>query len=103
VPVLQNPDFSKDFVLVTDANDLAVSTVLHQRVDGELAPISYYSSLLNAAERKYSTYEKECLAVIFCSEKCRTYLLHKDFDLHCENLPFCWLLKWDKDVGRPGR
>jgi hypothetical protein len=40
-PVLQPPDFSKDFVLVTDVSDLAVSAILHQRVHGELAPISY--------------------------------------------------------------
>ena len=62
-PVLQIPDFDKEFVLVTDVSDLAVSAILHQRVGEELAPISYYSRLLTAAEREYSTYEKECLAV----------------------------------------
>jgi len=45
-PLLQIPDFRKDFVLVTDASDFAVSTILHQRVKGSLAPISYYSRLL---------------------------------------------------------
>jgi hypothetical protein len=60
-PVLQIPDFNKEYVLVTDASDLAVSVVLHQLVGGELAPISYYSSLLTVADRRYSTYEKECL------------------------------------------
>ena len=30
VPVLQIPDFARDFVLVTDACDLAISAVLHQ-------------------------------------------------------------------------
>ena len=45
-PVLQVPDFSKEFVLVMDASDLAVSAVLNQRVGKELAPVSYYSRLL---------------------------------------------------------
>ena len=36
-PVLQVPEFARDFVLVTDASDLAVSAVLHQRVSGGLA------------------------------------------------------------------
>jgi hypothetical protein len=101
--VLQIPDFSMEFVLVTDASDLAVSTILHQRVGDGLALISYYSRLLSVAERKYSTYEKECLAVIFSCEKCRTYLEHKEFELHCNNLALCWLLKRVKDVGRVGR
>ena len=76
-PVLQIPDFNRDFVLVTDASDLAVSAVLHQEVNGAMVPIAYYSRVLTAAERKYSTYEKECLAVIFGCEKCRSYLEHK--------------------------
>jgi len=50
------PDFSKDFVLATDASDVAVSTVLQQRVNGSLAPIAYYSRVLMPAERAYSTY-----------------------------------------------
>jgi hypothetical protein len=102
-PVLQIPDFSKQFVLVTDASNLAVSAVLHQRVDGgEMAPISYYSRLLTDAEY-ICTYEKECLAVILGCQKCRVYLEHAEFDLHCDNLALCWLLKKVKDVGRLGR
>jgi hypothetical protein len=54
-PTLQIPDFSKEFVLVTDASDLDVSAILHQRIDGDLAPISYYSRWLTGVERKYST------------------------------------------------
>jgi hypothetical protein len=37
-PVLQIPDFGKEFVLCTDASNLAISAVLH-RVNGELAPL----------------------------------------------------------------
>ena len=42
-PVLQIPDFQIEFVFVIDASNLAVSVVLHQRIDGELATILYYS------------------------------------------------------------
>jgi hypothetical protein len=68
-PVLQIPDFARDFVLVADASDLAISAVLHQ-VNGALAPISYYRRLLSSAERQYSTYKKECLVVLFGCERC---------------------------------
>jgi len=82
---------------------VAVSAVLHQDVNGVLAPIAYHSRVLTAAERRYSTYEKECLAVLFGCEKCRSYIEHKEFMLHCDNLALCWLLRKTKDVGRLGR
>jgi len=71
--VLQIPNFNKECVLETDASALA---------------ISYYSHLLMLTEREYSTYEQECLAAISGCEKCCTYLEHKEFELHCDNLAF---------------
>jgi hypothetical protein len=68
VPVLQVPDFLKEFVLVMDASDYAIFAVLNQRVGLDLAPIAYCSRLLSTTERVYSSYEKECLAVLFGCE-----------------------------------
>jgi hypothetical protein len=102
-PVLQTPDFEKEFVLATDASDLAISAVLNLRVGGELAPIAFYSKLLTPAETRYSTYEKECLAVVFGCEKAQVYLEHKEFELYCDNLALCWLFRNVKQIGRLGR
>jgi hypothetical protein len=102
-PTLQVPDSDREFVLATDASDMAISAVINQRINGHLAPIGYYSKMLTSAEKKYSTYEKECLAVVLGCEKARTYLEHKVFELHCDNLALCWLFKNMKDVGRIGR
>jgi hypothetical protein len=102
-PVLKVPDIDKEFVLVTDASDYAISAVLNQRVGQDLAPISYYSRLLSAVERNYYTYEKTCLALFFGYEKCSSYLEHKDFELHCDYLALCRLLKRVKEIGRLGR
>jgi len=102
-PVLQIPNFDRKFVLVTDASYLAVSAVLHQRLSEGLAPIAYYSRVSTAAERRYSNYEQERSAVLFGCEKCRVYLEHKEFELCCENLALCWLLRKVNDVGSLGR
>ena len=101
--MLQAPNFSKEFILVTKASDLAVSAVLNQRVGDNMAPISYHSRLLTPAERNYSTYEKECLPILFGCKKCCSYLEHKEFELHSDNLALCWLLKKVKETGRLGR
>jgi len=102
-PVLQVPDFGKEFILATDASDLEISAVLNQRVGQNLATLAYYSRLLTPDERNYSTYEKERLAVLFGREKCRSYLKHKEFELHCDNLFLCWLLKRANEIGCLGR
>jgi hypothetical protein len=80
-PVLQIPDFSKEFTLVCDASDVAILAVLHQKNGEELAPLAYGSWLLSPIERKYSAYERECLVVVFGCEKYKSYLEHKEFGL----------------------
>jgi hypothetical protein len=102
-PVLQIPDFSREFVLVCDASDLAISAVLHQNNAEQWAPIAYSSRLLSVAERRYSIHEKECLAVVYGCEKYRSYLEHKEFSLCTDNQALAWLLHHAKELGRVGR
>ena len=71
-------------MLVTVASNTVVSAVLKQRVNGQLAPAAFYSKLLGPAERRYSTYEKEYLVIAFGCERTRSYLEHKEFELHCD-------------------
>ncbi|XP_066971928.1 uncharacterized protein [Macrobrachium rosenbergii] len=48
-----------------DASDIGIGGVLFQRNEaGEVHPVSYYSRKLLAAERRYSTIEKEALALV---------------------------------------
>ena len=88
--------------MVCDSSDVAVSAVHNQREEG-LAPIAFASRLLTAAERKYSIYEKECLAAVWGCQRFRVYLEHKEFTLHTDNQALSWLLKHVKELGRLGR
>jgi hypothetical protein len=69
--VLQVPDFSKEFFLVCDSSDVAISAVLHHKLKDDLTPITFSSRLLSPAERRYSIYEKEALAVVTGCEEFR--------------------------------
>jgi hypothetical protein len=101
-PILQIPDFSREFNLICDASDVAISAVLHQNSGENLAPIAYSSRLLMAMERRCSIYERESLAIVFGCEKYRSYLEHKEFSLFTDNQAFAWLMRHAKELGRIG-
>jgi hypothetical protein len=101
--VLQISDFSKEFTLICYVSDIAISAILHQKRGEDLASIAYASRLLSPAERKYSIYEREYLAVVYGCEKYRSYLEHKEFCLYKDNQALAWLLRHAKELGRIGR
>lgn len=49
-PILQYPDFSKDFILTTDASNYALGAVLSQGAIGSDKPICYASRTLSTSE-----------------------------------------------------
>ena len=87
-PILKSPDFDRDFVLQTDASDRGVGAVLSQTdQEGVEHPVAYFSRKLLPREEKYSTVEKECLAIKLGIQNFRVYLLGRPFtvetDHHC--------------------
>ena len=63
-PVLCNPDFSKPFYLQSDASYRGMGAVLSQcDENGHDHPVAYFSRKFLPREERYSTVEKECLAI----------------------------------------
>ena len=102
-PVLCAPDFSKPFILETDASGLAVGAVLMQERDGVRVVIAYFSRLLNAHERRYGITELECLAVVESIEHFRPYLEGAEFVVITDHQALTWLFSRREASGRLGR
>ena len=74
-PVLKAPDFDLAFLLYCDASDVGIGAVLVQLgEDGIEHPVSYYSKKLNGAQSRYSTVEKEALALLLSLQHFSVYL-----------------------------
>ena len=103
-PVLGMANFSEKFILHTDASGVALGAVLSQEHNGVQQPIAYASRTLSAQEHKAScTYELECLAVLFGTEKFHKYIEHQDFMLETDNQALSWLLSHPRQLGKIGR
>jgi len=90
-PLLQHPDFTRPFVLTTDASGYAIGGILSQGDVGKDKPIAYASRLLNKAEQNYSTIEKESLAIVYCVNHFRPYLYGNKFTIVTDHKPLEWL------------
>ena len=73
-PILTYPDFSKEFILHTDASATALGAVLCQEKEGVEHVIAYWSRQLNKSERNYSTIECEALATVAAIKEFYPYL-----------------------------
>ena len=91
-PVLAVPDVNKLFTVHTDASGTGMGAVLSQvGEDGEEHPIAYASRKLKPRETRYSTIEKECLAVVWALKCFEHYVYGQAFMLITDHRPLTWL------------
>lgn len=102
-PILACPDFNLPFIVETDASDFGLGAVLVQKQDGEDKVICYLSRSLTKQERKFSTTEKELLAVLFAIEKLRPYLEGTKFTVVTDHYSLKWLFNIKEPTGRVAR
>jgi hypothetical protein len=97
-PILQYPDFSREFVLTTDASNQGLGVVLSQGPIGKDLPIAYASCRLNGAESHYTTSKKELLAIVWATKYFRPYLYGRRFKIVSDHKPLVWIMNV-KDPG----
>lgn len=99
-PILQYPDFTKEFNLTTDASNVAIGAVLSQGPINADKPICYASRTLNESEINYSTIEKELLAIVWATKYFRPYLFGRKFKILTDHKPLQWMVNMKEPNSR---
>ena len=102
-PILSCPDFTKEFILQTDASNFGLGAVLSQQHESGEKVICYLSRSLTRQERNFSTTEKELLALLWAIEKLRPYLEGTEFTAITDHYSLLWLNQLENPSGRLAR
>ena len=97
-PVLAYADYTKPFVLHTDASTMGLGAVLYQKQeDGKERVIAYASRTLNRAERNYDAHKLEFLALKWAiTDRFHEYLYGATFEVFTDNNPLTYILSTTK-------
>ena len=86
-PVLRAPILSKEFIVTTDASDFTLGAILEQGELGNNHASIYASRCLRGPQLRYSTYDRELLAVVFAKKQFWPFLYGRKFTVITDHEP----------------
>lgn len=93
ITLLTISDRTKQFILTTDASKVGISAILSQLQNNKEKIISFFSSVHNDAQSRYSTTDQELLALISAVKHFRHYLLGQKFILRTDHKALIYMMK----------
>lgn len=85
--LLQHPVHEAETNLMVDASDTAVGAVMQQRINGVWKPLAFFSKILQPAETRYSTFDRELLAIYLAIKHFRFFLDGRIFFVFTDHKP----------------
>ena len=90
---------------MTDASGYAVGAVLQKHIDDEWRPTAYLSRKLHPPETRYSTFDRQLLAVYLAIRPFQYFVQGREFFVQSDQKPLSCALAFhsDKYTPRPTR
>jgi len=100
---LHNPLDGDNFLLTTDASDVAVGAILSckKKDSSTWRPVEFASKTLSDTARRWPVHEREAFAIVWALGKFDQYLRGREFVIHTDNSSLQWMDK--ASVGKIAR
>jgi len=98
---LAHPDPAAELLLTTDASDVAIGAVIEQRSEKGVQPLAFLSKKLKDAQKKYSPYDRELLAIYTAVRHFRHMLEGRHFTIYTDHKPLIYAFNKDQLQSSP--
>jgi len=99
--LLAFPDPLAKLALFVDASNTAIGAAIQQFVNNSWQPLAFFSVKLNSAQRKYSTYDRELLAIYQSIKYFRHNLEGRNFTIFTDHKPLIFAFRQNLDKASP--
>ncbi len=99
--LLEYPQPDAEVSITTDASDAAIGAVLEQRTASGWRPLAFYSRKLRPPETRYSTFDRELLAIYLAIRHFRHFVEGRHFAVFTDHKPITFALGSTSDRWSP--
>ena len=91
--LLAHPSSRSKLAIVVDASDFAMGATLQQQEEGAWRPLAFFTKSLSSAQRKYSAYDRELLAIYSAIRQFRHAVEGRSFAVYTDHKPITFAFR----------
>ena len=90
--LLHHPSAEAEMTLTVDASDTAIGGQIEQKLGNRFVPIAFFSKKLSQAEKKYSAFDRELLAIYSSIQHFKHYVEGRHFTIWTDHKPLTYAM-----------
>lgn len=91
--LLAHPSHNATLAIFSDASDTCAGAALQQYIDGKWQPLGYFSKKFSDAQRKYSTFDRELLAIYMAIQHFRKMFEGRNLIVYTDHKPLTYVFQ----------
>lgn len=99
--LLAHPNGELPITITTDASDTAIGAALHQIHGDRSEPLAFFSRKLSPTESRYSTYDRELLAIYAAIRHFRQLIEGRNFAVYTDHRPLVYAFQQNSEKASP--